>query len=228
MPQPLSRVRSNVSYEAGAAVIEKFPKLAIMILQCISAVAEADRSKGLILACMLGHDAHIGLRMYMALPSAIAKDAALLAAAEAYLPDEDLEVLKKIKKTTKAAFNERNAFAHCRWGYAPDLPGAALLIPGKEIGAFVDKTSANYAFALADLVSNDKILVYRVSDLKAALKKANRAARLYSSFHAELFHRRHTENDGSENNELFASVQEKVNQAFADKYAQLKNELHIS
>jgi len=227
MPQPLSRVRSNVSYQSGHATIEKIPELAPIILQCISAVAEADRSKGLILACMLGNDAHIGLRMYMALPSARAKESALAAAADAYLPHEDRAVLSAIKKAAKAAFDERNSFAHCCWGYTEDLPDAALMIPGGEIGTLVNKASAPHAFALAGLVPSSKVMVYRKNDLQAALQRASRALRLYSTFYGELFHRRHSDRLPLEHG-IVAKVQQEVDAKHAEQYAQLKIELHIS
>lgn len=233
MPQPLSRVCPNASYTIDITEnnsLASRPEHALLIAQCIGAISEADHICGLILACMLGADAHVALAMYDSPNSASMKRGLLNAAADVSLDAQDREILCALSRETKASFNERNDFAHSRWGISDELPDAILMVPARGYTDYVDNKSSSHAFALASLVDRNRVMVYRKNDLENSLKAAQRTAKLYGMFRHHLFYIRHSEGLDAHDSQFehLRKVVRELDQAHDLQFQQLKNELRIS
>jgi hypothetical protein len=128
MPQPLSRVASKAPIHFGTPSFDDEPALAAKIMRVIHTGSLIEYQWALILIELLKADPTTGFAMYQALSGGEARRVALMAAAKARLCDEDFNLFSAISSTARSAAKQRNDFAHCLWGFSPDLPGRLLLV----------------------------------------------------------------------------------------------------
>lgn len=130
-PQPLSSKKPKASVYFDAGTITGRPDLSGLVMNMINCWSYTESQFARILSHMLKTDFRIAVSMYELLFSSGAREAALLAAADHALSDEDKQLLQAILKVIKPSRNRRNDFSHHLWGHSPDVPDALLLIHPK-------------------------------------------------------------------------------------------------
>ena len=184
MPQPLSRVHSSPSISVSAASLSNSP-FCSHVSYVIASWAHIDGDLGSLLAQMLKADIETGTAMYLALTGGEARRSALLAAADAALPEWKRLLLLATLKATKPSRDQRNDFAHHAWGTAKELPGSLLLMHPRVV------VERNISYRQASIENGqriiapkdfdaDRIMVYRKKDFENAREKASRSQLLFN------------------------------------------------
>lgn len=142
MPQPLSRVKSNVSIFLG---IEDNTATDIMWRSVVRVTNAWSRIDGLLAEMLSGFlraDFASVAAMYSAIVSVEARRAALLAAAKIANP-QALDLISATLNSIKSSYKRRNEFSHHIWGYSPDLPDSILLI---DPAVLIEQSAAVHQF----------------------------------------------------------------------------------
>lgn len=127
-PQPLSKVNPKANFRFGNQTFQRYPALAVFVVQVVSLGAIAECKWSEILMHVLKKDHEIAMAMYQALSGGEARRAAVMGAAKKGLSDENFLLFQAVVKATTHARNLRNDFVHHVWGDSPELPGNLLLI----------------------------------------------------------------------------------------------------
>jgi hypothetical protein len=181
--QPLSRIRPNAKFKAGADVFQKHPNLMALAMQTVAAGAGIDYVLSFALTQLLHADPKTGMAIYTALTGGEGKRAALLAAAKARLQPADNLLLEVTLQHVTSAREIRNEFAHHLWGYSEDVPNAALLIDPKcmidfDVGAKLvnQEIGRTKTVALPPSYDKSRVMVFREGDLKRSLEMVAKAS----------------------------------------------------
>ena len=134
--QPLSKIKSDAKFTAGAEVFKAHPEMMLMAMQTIAAGAGIDYVFSYILTNFLHADPLTGMAMYAALSGGEGRKAVLKAAAQTRLSNSDFLLTDIVFNWTAPARKIRNDFAHHLWGYSEDVPDAVLLIDPKCMVGF--------------------------------------------------------------------------------------------
>lgn len=192
MPQPLSRVSTDGKLHFSAGVLQN-SRFAPDIAYVIASWAHIDGDIASILSRMLNADIAVGTAMYMALIGSGGQKAALAAAAKEGLPEWQFLLLQAINKITAPARDQRNEFAHHVWGICSTLEDALLLTEAKTVVAYnvamrqvVNRLEDGRGVIAPKPIDRSKVMVYRESDIAAAVEGAQRAAHFYQLFYASL------------------------------------------
>jgi hypothetical protein len=174
-------------YTWGTIALDRNPKLAAMVMECIATWSETEVLLGAFLAALLKlESAYAVVRMYLRLNSADARRSVIDAAAHAMLNDDDYKLFSVTTKALKAARNRRNDFAHGVWGMTTELPDALLwasaddrlaydviahgAVPAKSKGA---PRRSHFFQAREEFL--ETIQVYRFADLQGDVRNAREA-----------------------------------------------------
>jgi hypothetical protein len=111
----------------GPGALARRPKLAILVSSVVETWAMIDADLVRLLRAFLKADFIVTAAMLQALTGADGKRAAINAAAQEALPEEDLKLYRAVMKFIAPSRNRRNEFVHHIWGYSPELRGALLL-----------------------------------------------------------------------------------------------------
>lgn len=128
-PHLIPKAKAKLDQVFNESVIENRPEHALLAAKALSIHSEIESLQPIIVASMLGVHAEPVARMLSCLTSAAARYAAIEAAANAELRNNEadrllfLAVIDIAKKAGKA----RNFLAHWLWGYCPDWDDALLL-----------------------------------------------------------------------------------------------------
>jgi hypothetical protein len=165
MPQPLSSVAPNASFEigsAGARYLETNPQLASVALEAIASWSNVEGFLLRMFEALLGGNGSVAVAMYRALETQSAKTKAIRAAANSVLserPDE-LRVLKALLAIAQTNEKSRNKLAHWVWGLSRDIPDAFLLADSRNFTGDVDR-SVIYVYREVDfrriIEDNDRL-----------------------------------------------------------------------
>ena len=109
------------------------PHLSSKASRCIALGSLIENLYGAILTSMLGANAKPAAAMYKSLQSLNAQSAVVLAAAEAVLSDDELDVLSAVTSLCNRAMKHRHRFAHWVWGHSKGYPEAIILIDPKAL-----------------------------------------------------------------------------------------------
>jgi len=99
------------------------------------------------------------------------------------------------------------------------------MIPSNQFADHIDKESAEFAYALSNPISSERVMVYRENDLKASLQRANAASHYYATFHGHLTYRRHVDRGSLLVDELTVKFDAKMKEVSSQIYQKLKDEL---
>jgi hypothetical protein len=181
MPQPLSRLRSDVSsINWSPTAIRDRPTLTAHIMSVIAACSHLEAELGRLLSHFLGAEPGVGMAMYLALSGGEAKRSVLNAAASEALDGNpvDLVTFKLVEKATKPIRKRRNEFAHGIWGTCDELPDALLWHKANDTLLFerriFETAKKQTVLPLMDLYRSyyASVLVYRLDELE---ENANQA-----------------------------------------------------
>ena len=205
MPQPLSSVATAddgtkfVSFTQDE--LSKRPKLAAKVMRVIGICSFIDQLLTKMMANFLKADFETVTAMLLALSGAEGRRAAMSAAAETALSEDDYHLYKAVLKATKKPHIERNKYAHHLWGNANYIPDGLLLIDPRYAARCDAKFAAEYkAYREAldarriqspprapmpkppthDFFDYTRILVYRETDIDRDVQDALKAAELIS------------------------------------------------
>lgn len=193
MPQPLSQVRSNVkSITWSPEALNDKPELALIITSIIAMSSNVDHELGMVLGIA-------ALAIYGKLESQTLQRAALSAAAQAALSNEDYMIFQAVISTAESAQAERHRLAHWIWGICEDLPDALLLMDPKywkekrsKMEA-MHRNSKHIPLAIDEATSQDiyiidqsKVFVYRIGDLQRAKRDLVEVANILFFYHLYL------------------------------------------
>lgn len=193
-PQPFSSVfkGQELSISFGTDTPKARPLHAILALEIIVTASEVETALGDTLTAMLGADAKPAIAMYSALRAAHVQQAALMAAAEVVLGQDERDLLRVVLDFVASAMKDRHRLAHWHWGYCPDTADAILLMEpdgrrNVEQAMYDLILKGEDAFPIdpaTDLgFDYDAILVYRRADLEAVLLRMDTARMAVSNVH---------------------------------------------
>ncbi len=181
--QPLSRVKSDAKFTAGAEIFNKHPDLMALAMQTIAAGAGIDYVLAYALTQFLHADPKTGMAMYVGLTGGEFCRSALMAAAKTQLPPDDFDLFDITLGWASPARQIRNDFAHHLWGYSGDIPDAALLIDQQCMIEFdISVRLVNLEKAKSSTVSlplsydMSLIRVYRKRDIQECLTIVTQAS----------------------------------------------------
>jgi hypothetical protein len=171
-------------------VAELYPALSARAARCFALGAQIESLYGLILTTMLDADAKPAAAMYRSLTSLNAQSAAVQAAAEAVLNDDELDVLAAISSLCNRAMKHRHRLAHWIWGSSFAYPEAIILIDPVvllefETGA-VRFTSPHDGRGLLDPFPVSSCYVYDEDALEEAVRNLAEAERLLAEFRVSV------------------------------------------
>lgn len=181
MPQPLSRLRSTVSdLTWGTKTLDDKPELAILVAAIFSEWAFIEMQLKNLMVIVLGTDAAAALAIYDSLDSPRQQMRALKAAAQAHLPSEKFDIFLAAISVVETAQRDRNKIAHWVWTSCPEFPDALILTDPSYISEYMFKFQSCLESVLKRSFSEfdakalvrqnaEKILVYRVDDLRRSL-----------------------------------------------------------
>jgi hypothetical protein len=168
MPQPLSKVKPDAGFTVGilgARALSRRPQLAVLAAEAIGSWSEVESFMLRLFVRLLGGDAAIAGRIYLALEIQSAKNIAIVEAVNA-VPDVKLQnVIRAAIAIAKTRQKARDKLAHHTWGFSDDLPEGLLLIGPK---AFVVEGSGI-----------DEIFVYREKDFLDIIEANERLSRYF-------------------------------------------------
>jgi len=168
MPQPLSKVKPDAGFTIGilgSRALSRRPQLAVLAAEAIGSWAEVDSFMLRLFVRLLGGDAAIAGRIYLALEIQSAKSIAIVEAVNAVRDVKVQNVIKAAIAVAKMRQKARDKLAHHTWGFSDDLPDALLLISPK---AFVVEGSGI-----------DEVFVYREKDFLDIIEANERLSRYF-------------------------------------------------
>jgi hypothetical protein len=178
MPQPLSRARPKAYALFDPKALTERPELAVLVARAIATWSEIEAQMGAILVRMLGAKAEPALAMFQALTSSPAQLAAMNAAAEATLSQQDKELFDAVMAAVRSSAAQRHDLAHCQWGYSEELPDALMLAESKHMMRFErEKLELARAFSEGNFLAPEpqfprhKIHVYRKNDFTVVIER---------------------------------------------------------
>ena len=232
MPLPITNVADLDGFEWGVSSLEARPRHALLIMQCIQAISEADNLKGLILACIARADELVSMTLFQRLYANNQKDDALRAVARALGNEEQLKVVNALIEKTKSAFRTRNDFAHSSWGHSNKKPDIVIRVPVGIYTTQLGSETSGYGYILAGLGANSLAEVWTLGDLTTALERSMNARRLYQTYQSYLsWQRSDPAIDQQEQPhptaaaEMQRSITEEIRSRYTILYSELKSEL---
>lgn len=194
MPNPLSKVRPDASIKLGVHTFENHPKFMLHIHNVIHCWSKTDLFLSHLATTFLRSDFEVVAAMFQALSSAEARRAAMIAAAQEVLDEEDFWLVCAVLAEIRSSREERNRFAHHIWAACEELPENLLLVDPKATGGILMSINT----ALASLSSgapqsspelrsfdHKRVQVYSKQDFEQASESAANAhswvAKLYLS-----------------------------------------------
>lgn len=211
-PQPLSRVKRVASLNISDNAVDHRPALTGMVMRVIATWSGIELEFFFLTASFLKADYDIVTRMLLEITGSEGRRAAMRAAAEHALSQDELELelFRKLDATGKACRDRRNAFAHGKWAYADELPDALLLYDASDFAEYTMGVNAYHyrRAALTDAGREDeaakltlpkldhsKVAVYREADLKADVHRFEElhlhVRNFHWMFHADRMSRLH-------------------------------------
>jgi hypothetical protein len=186
MPQPLSRVTPDGHLSLGAKLICKdHPDLVVKVAHCIALSSHIENLMSGILASMLGTHAKPAAAMLGSLQSLGVKRIAIKAAAEEALTDpDDRDLFTAVLDECDTACKHRHRFVHWAWARLATYHGqkplkALFFIDPKTLLAHEADAQGflhpNEGRGLFDDIDRSGVLVYRESDLDAAVRETEAA-----------------------------------------------------
>jgi hypothetical protein len=119
--------------------------------------------------------------MYQALSGAEARRAALMAAAEARLSPDEIDLFRAVASVARQTSKRCNEFAHHMWGHSPDLPDALLLVDPIhfiELGvsaAIMPRLYPEHRLNIdASKLDRSNVQVYRQSDIDESVESSEK------------------------------------------------------
>jgi hypothetical protein len=213
MTRPVSALkkalRDKFVYECSPTAIRKNPDLCVALASVVNASAILDVQLGWALAKLLGTGAEAGSAMYLALTSASAQKAALLAAANAVLDAEDLALFNVLMELVRKVKDRRNTIVHGTWGWSAQIPDALILIPGRDaIKEAIGFAQAHSAPEWPDSVGGvtlDQIIIYNKKDFWTLVADLDRVSHYIGRFWFPSFR---TDSTTADERKLLANVPE--------------------
>jgi hypothetical protein len=159
------------------------PKITSFACQTIAATSMIEKTRADILAAILGADLKVSMAIFNKIWGNQRQSEALIAAAEAGLPESEAFVLKKIENLCKGTVEARNRFAHWEWGRSASLHDHLLLRPQ----AFdKDRILVGESFSVILSAPFEKILVLSVAELEKIAEEAWRVCAYSGNFLTHL------------------------------------------
>lgn len=190
MPDPLSRVHPNPTYNFQPLGLLSRPHLMANVAACIAMWAITEAGLGRFLITIMHSQARPTLAMFGSLQSNAAKLAMIEAAAAApgAMKPEHLEAFDAILPLVRRAAKIRHKFAHHLWGVCDELADALLLVDPKETlnhvvesNEFIKNPSSDDLLNFTERYPKypiERVFVYREHDFKTYLNETAVAARL--------------------------------------------------
>jgi hypothetical protein len=111
----------------GANALTDRPALALKIALIMNAWAMVESELGILLSVLLGANAETIVNVYNALNSWFQQCKVVVAAGEAVLEADDLELLQAILRVANTLIEKRNKIAHATWAATPSVPDGLVL-----------------------------------------------------------------------------------------------------
>lgn len=125
MPQPLKQTPLLI---VGPEAISERQELAILIGRISTGWAMVEAALGDLLAEFSHADPPTAIAIYLGLTGQTSKNAALEAAANHILSEEDAKTFKDLATEVSRTGRQRNKVVHAIWAYSPDLPDTLIHI----------------------------------------------------------------------------------------------------
>lgn len=127
MPQPLSKVRPDAKVSFHHKHSTNKPELAALVASIFARWAWIEHQLSILLLFVLGANAKPAFAMFSILNTQRLQERAIEAAAEAALPESQLEIFLAVMSVTDIVQKDRHRLAHWIWGTCPELPEHLLL-----------------------------------------------------------------------------------------------------
>jgi hypothetical protein len=187
-PQPLSKIRKPVGVDLSTGKVLERPELAAIAMGTIATWSNIDNGFAQMTSVFLQADFEAVTAMLAALTSSEARYAAIRAAAESALNDDDWRLFQAVDRAIKPSRKRRNEYAHHVWGISPTIPDALLLVNPRYLAKFNAELDASLLKRARqpDLkaplthpeLDFSQIFVYRKRDLERDAKAAIEASNL--------------------------------------------------
>jgi hypothetical protein len=187
--QPLSTFPKVDEATFGPGSVFQRPSLAPHVMRVVEAWAAIEATTLLIVNDCIPSSKIVATAMLQAVDSQSGQRAAVLAAVKAVVPPADWRLFEAGMLSTAASRQVRHQFVHNQWGIAPMLPDALLLLDvrhrvrehANRIVRVEEKLRKGVSVHVAAEEFNPEgTSVWRESDLKVAVKDAERADRITS------------------------------------------------
>lgn len=135
MPQPLSKVCPDASYEIGNVGTRSLlmrPELGLKAMEVIATWSHVESFMLSTYVELAGGDNADAAAVYLAMETSSAKSAAINTLAELKLTQDNLVLLKAIIKILKSSEKHRNKLAHWIWGTSDQIPDGLLLADPRD------------------------------------------------------------------------------------------------
>ena len=207
MPQPLSNLTPE-TLPSGDVKVVGFnpdalghrPMLAAKVMRVIGICSSIDQQLSKLMANFIKADFETVTAMLLALSSTEGRRAAMSAAAETALSEDDYRLYTAVLKATTSPRNQRNKYAHHLWGTANYIPDGLLLIDPRyaarrdaqiatEFKTYQEDSDAHRKSPhvapmpkspTPELFDYTQIQVYREPDIDRDIRDALKAAELIS------------------------------------------------
>jgi hypothetical protein len=167
MPQPLSRVRSQVGIVSFANVgdypLRRHPDLAVLLAEAITSWATVDSFMLHLYVHLMGGAMDRAATAFLSLETQSAKTAAINAVARQFLSDDRRALLNAIMRLAKSCQSNRDRLVHWLWGDSSQINDGLLLVNPKDV--------------VNESPNPDLILVYKEKDFHDIIAANERLAR---------------------------------------------------
>lgn len=185
-PRPPRGKKAKDTVWVMSSVATQYPQAGASAARCIAIGAQIESLYGAILTTMLGANAAPAAAMYGSLRSISAQTSAVLAAAEAVLNKDEMDLFSVVTAICNRALKHRHRLAHWVWAQSNGYPGALVLIDptallGYELGIGRFQYP-NEGRGLLDNFDPTSSLIYDQSALNEAVKELVEAENYLAQF----------------------------------------------
>jgi len=177
-------MQPEVTFQIAKALADR-PQLFALGMAAIAAHSEAESSLSSTMMGLLGTDPAPGSAIFGVIRNNNLQEQAICELASAVLDSADVQKLKEALKALKVSAEDRNQIAHCMWGIDERITDGIVLsktnVSAKFAGEVVripvlkNDNDKRDVLGRLDKLVRDSMEIWRESDFKNAIDKANKA-----------------------------------------------------